>query len=86
MREAEGLTQEAFALRYGIDRGLLGRVENFHRNLTIKSIEGFAHKLDMDVFVLVSRPPEPSASPLAEPAEEEADEEEAGEENAGEEA
>ena len=78
-RDAEGLTQESFALRYGLDRALLGRVENAHRNLTIKSIEGIADKLNMDVFVLVSRPPEPSAGPLAEPAEDEADEEEAGE-------
>lgn len=70
MRHSQGLTQERFAHRYGLDRSWLGHVENSNRNLTIETIEKLAHKLDVEVFVLVQRPPEEAPPPTELPREE----------------
>jgi transcriptional regulator with XRE-family HTH domain len=52
-REAQGLSQEAFADRLGYHRTYMGGVERGERNLTLKSVERIAAKLKLDPLDLL---------------------------------
>ena len=52
-REAKGLSQEAFADVLGVHRTYMGGIERGERNLTLKSLERIADKLDLDPLVLL---------------------------------
>jgi transcriptional regulator with XRE-family HTH domain len=52
-REAQGLSQEAFADVLGVHRTYMGGVERGERNLTLKSVERIAQRLDLDPLVLL---------------------------------
>jgi transcriptional regulator with XRE-family HTH domain len=47
-RAEHGLSQEAFAEVLGIHRTYMGGLERGERNLTLKSLERMAEKLDVD--------------------------------------
>lgn len=47
-REAEGLSQEAFAEVLGVHRTYMGAVERGQRNLTLQSLERIASKIGVD--------------------------------------
>ena len=61
-RQARGLSQEAFADVLGVHRTYMGGVERGERNLTLKSVERIAGRLDLDPLVLLAeqglRPPD----------------------------
>jgi transcriptional regulator with XRE-family HTH domain len=61
-REARGLSQEAFADELCIHRTYMGSVERGERNLTLKSLERIASKLDIDLLALL---PSSRASPAS---------------------
>jgi transcriptional regulator with XRE-family HTH domain len=64
-REALGLSQEAFAEQLGVHRTYLGGVERGERNLTLRSVERIAERLDLDPLKLIagrSRRPSPQRS------------------------
>lgn len=52
-REARGLSQEAFADVVGVHRTYMGGVERGERNLTLKSLERLAARIDIDPLVLL---------------------------------
>lgn len=52
-REAKGLSQEAFADVLGVHRTYMGGVERGERNLTLKSVEKIAAKLDLEPLELL---------------------------------
>jgi len=52
-REAKGLSQEAFAALLGVHRTYMGGVERGERNLTLKSVEKIAAKLDLEPLELL---------------------------------
>lgn len=52
-REARGLSQEALALVLGVHRTYMGGVERGERNLTLKSVERIAERLDLDPLDLL---------------------------------
>ncbi len=52
-REARGLSQEAFADALGVHRTYLGAVERGERNLTLKSLERIAERIDVDPLTLL---------------------------------
>jgi transcriptional regulator with XRE-family HTH domain len=52
-REAQGLSQEAFADLLGVHRTYMGGVERGERNLTLKSLERIAGRLDLDPMALL---------------------------------
>jgi transcriptional regulator with XRE-family HTH domain len=52
-REAEGLSQEAFADVLGVHRTYMGSVERGERNLTLKSVERIAEMLEIDPLDLL---------------------------------
>jgi len=52
-RKAEGLSQEAFAEVLGVHRTYMGGVERGERNLTLKSVERIAAKLDLEPLELL---------------------------------
>jgi transcriptional regulator with XRE-family HTH domain len=52
-REAQGLSQEAFADVLGVHRTYMGGVERGERNLTLKSLERIASRIDLDPMVLL---------------------------------
>jgi transcriptional regulator with XRE-family HTH domain len=58
-REAKGLSQEAFADELGVHRTYMGGIERGERNLTLKSLERIADRLDLDPLALLE-PAEPS--------------------------
>lgn len=47
-RTERGLSQEAFAEVLGVHRTYMGGVERGERNLTLKSVERMAEKLEME--------------------------------------
>ncbi|MDQ6855136.1 MAG: helix-turn-helix domain-containing protein [Actinomycetota bacterium] len=62
-REALGLSQEAFAVHLGVHRTYLGGVERGERNLTLKSVERIADRLNLDPLeLIVKRSPRGSRS------------------------
>lgn len=54
-REAQGLSQEAFADLLGVHRTYMGGVERGERNLTLKSLERMAGRLGLDPLALLER-------------------------------
>lgn len=52
-REAKGLSQEAFAHVLDVHRTYMGGVERGERNLTLKSVEKIAAKLDLEPLELL---------------------------------
>ena len=53
-REARGLSQEAFADVLGVHRTYMGGVERGERNLTLRSVERIASKLELEPLQLLS--------------------------------
>jgi transcriptional regulator with XRE-family HTH domain len=54
-REAQGLSQEAFADVLGVHRTYMGGIERGERNLTLKSLERIADRLDLDSLDLLGQ-------------------------------
>ncbi len=52
-RDVRGLSQEAFAEVLGVHRTYLGGVERGERNLTLKSVERFASRIDVEPLALL---------------------------------
>lgn len=57
LREEHGYSQEGFADTLGYHRTYLGGVERGERNLTLKSVERIAAKLNVDPLDLLRPPP-----------------------------
>jgi transcriptional regulator with XRE-family HTH domain len=53
-REARGLSQEAFADVLGVHRTYMGGIERGERNLTLKSVERIAAKIDVTPLALLA--------------------------------
>jgi transcriptional regulator with XRE-family HTH domain len=51
-REAQGLSQEAFADLLGLHRTYMGGVERGERNLTLRSVERLASKIGVEPLAL----------------------------------
>jgi transcriptional regulator with XRE-family HTH domain len=54
-RKARGISQEAFADVFGFHRTYMGGVERGERNLTLKSVERIASKIDVEPLSLLRR-------------------------------
>jgi transcriptional regulator with XRE-family HTH domain len=54
LREAEDLSQEAFADVLGVHRTYMGALERGERNLSLKSVEKIAGKLKIEPLLLLS--------------------------------
>jgi transcriptional regulator with XRE-family HTH domain len=52
-REGKGLSQEAFAEDLGVHRTYMGGIERGERNLTLKSLERIAERLQLDPLTLL---------------------------------
>jgi transcriptional regulator with XRE-family HTH domain len=52
-REAEGISQEAFADVLGVHRTYMGGIERGERNLTLRSVERIALRLGIDALDLL---------------------------------
>jgi transcriptional regulator with XRE-family HTH domain len=52
-REGKGLSQEAFADELGVHRTYMGGIERGERNLTLKSLERIAERLELDPLALL---------------------------------
>lgn len=52
-RQERGLSQEAFADVLGVHRTYMGGVERGERNLTLKSVERIAARLDLEPLALL---------------------------------
>lgn len=55
-RQQRGLSQEAFAELLGVHRTYMGGVERGERNLTLKSVERIAERLELEPLDLLRRP------------------------------
>ena len=53
-REAQGLSQEAFAEVFGHHRTYMGAIERGERNLTLKTLERLAAKIKLDPLWLLT--------------------------------
>jgi transcriptional regulator with XRE-family HTH domain len=58
-RKACGISQEAFADVFGFHRTYMGGIERGERNLTLKSVERIAARIDVDPRALLGRAPDP---------------------------
>ncbi|HEX5989327.1 MAG TPA: helix-turn-helix transcriptional regulator [Solirubrobacterales bacterium] len=54
-RLAHGLSQEAFAEILGVHRTYMGSVERGERNLTLRSVERIAARIDEEPLMLLRR-------------------------------
>lgn len=52
-RQQRGLSQEAFALTLNVHRTYMGGLERGERNLTLRSVERIAAKLNLDPLDLL---------------------------------
>ncbi len=52
-REAQGLSQEAFADLVGVHRTYMGGLERGERNLTLRSLERIAQQIGIDPMALL---------------------------------
>lgn len=59
-RQARGLSQEAFADVLGVHRTYMGGVERGERNLTLRSVERIAQRLNLDPLALLTQGVQPS--------------------------
>lgn len=55
-REAEDMSQEAFAERMGYHRTYWAGIERGERNLTLRSVERIADKLEIEPVLLLEGP------------------------------
>jgi transcriptional regulator with XRE-family HTH domain len=55
-RHAHSISQEDFADVLGVHRTYIGGVERGERNLTLKSLERIADRLDLDPLALLQPP------------------------------
>jgi transcriptional regulator with XRE-family HTH domain len=62
-RQAKGLSQEAFADVLGVHRTYMGGIERGERNLTLKSLERIAGRLELDPLTLLASRDEHPAKP-----------------------
>lgn len=53
-REAKGLSQEAFADQLKVHRTYMGGIERGERNLTLRSVEKIAARIDTDPLALLN--------------------------------
>lgn len=53
-REGRGLSQEAFADVLGVHRTYMGAIERGERNLSLRSVERIASKINVDPIDLLS--------------------------------
>jgi ribosome-binding protein aMBF1 (putative translation factor) len=53
LRRAEGLSQEAFAAKCGLDRTYMGGIERGERNLALRNINLIAETLEMSLSELM---------------------------------
>jgi transcriptional regulator with XRE-family HTH domain len=58
IRKAQGLSQEAFADKAGIDRSYMGHIERGEKNITLSKIYEIADALNMAVSDLFRAIPE----------------------------
>ncbi len=65
-REDKGLSQEAFADELGVHRTYMGGIERGERNLTLKSLERIAERLELDPLALLC--PAESVKPASDDA------------------
>jgi transcriptional regulator with XRE-family HTH domain len=56
-RQARGLSQEAFAEVLGVHRTYMGSVERGERNLTLRSVERIAARIDEEPLALLRPTP-----------------------------
>jgi transcriptional regulator with XRE-family HTH domain len=54
-REAEAMSQEAFADVLGVHRTYMGALERGERNVSLKSVEKIAGKLKIEPLLLLSK-------------------------------
>ncbi|MCW2988891.1 MAG: family transcriptional regulator [Solirubrobacterales bacterium] len=52
-RRAQNLSQEAFAEVLGVHRTYMGGIERGERNLTLKSLERLAERIELDPLTLL---------------------------------
>lgn len=52
-REARGLSQEAFAEVLGVHRTYMGGIERGERNLTLRSVERIAARIELEPLALL---------------------------------
>jgi transcriptional regulator with XRE-family HTH domain len=64
-REGKGLSQEAFADELGVHRTYMGGIERGERNLTLKSLERIAARIDVDPLALLEPPDDAPRRPTA---------------------
>lgn len=55
-RQQRGLSQEAFAEVLGVHRTYMGGLERGERNLTLRSLERIAERLEVEVRELMQEP------------------------------
>jgi transcriptional regulator with XRE-family HTH domain len=55
-RESRGISQEAFADVFGFHRTYMGALERGERNLSLRSVERLAHRLELDPMDLLREP------------------------------
>lgn len=65
-RQAQGLSQEAFADVLQVHRTYMGGVERGERNLTLRSVERIAQRLDLDPLALLTQGVEPGSGESSE--------------------
>lgn len=53
MRAGTGLSQEAFALRCGLDRTYIGGIERGERNVALRNLHVIAQALDVSISELM---------------------------------
>jgi transcriptional regulator with XRE-family HTH domain len=53
-RKARGLSQEAFADVLGVHRTYMGGIERGERNLTLKSVEKIASRIELEPLMLLT--------------------------------
>lgn len=53
LRKREGLSQEAFAAKCGLDRTYVGGIERGERNVALRNIALIAHSLDISLSELM---------------------------------
>lgn len=61
-REAKGLSQEAMADVLGVHRTYMGGIERGERNLTLKSLERIAERVNISPLVLLDPQDAPGPS------------------------